>query len=355
MLELKAWRALRRTGDADQLRGFLGPHSATSQPAVGGITKLARPESEPDDRSKFIRYGRSSAQLIEWRRSGQLEIAKSRAYVQESAGVRGLWALSKSEGIVSAIETDAKRKEDRLRLLEATRTQFEPVIVLTTDESFAPHLNGSATPFADVLDQKISRFDSPPPSVTDLVAILGVEELEAARTFRNLRHAEPDAIERFVLVLVLPALGTKCHPHSIALPEADDATILRAAEHLGELQESDIGPCTHQIRIVLGDGRVFVLSPKIRSEHLEDTDCPEPKMIRENGVWIGQNVLARRLLGNTSVKWSRANEARLEFGPIDGMELARAAKQGVQLMPGSLTLEPEFLVGAAMLSYGDAQ
>jgi hypothetical protein len=78
-------------------------------------------------------------------------------------------------------------------------------------------------------------------------------------------------------------------------------------------------------------------------------------MIRENGVWIGQNVLARRLLGNTSVKWSRANEARLEFGPIDGMELARAAKQGVQLMPGSLTLEPEFLVGAAMLSYGDAQ
>lgn len=111
---------------------------------------LTLPEGSPEDRSKFVRYGRSSTRLAAWRRNGILVVDELPAFyrykqtffdpVEERERDRACFiCLLKTEpyekGVVLPHEqTFPKHKEDRLRLLEATRSHLECIFGLYLDE-----------------------------------------------------------------------------------------------------------------------------------------------------------------------------------------------------------------------------
>lgn len=117
------------------------------------VVHLTLPEQNEDDRSKFVKYARSAAALAEWRREGILVPEPQPVYYRYSQtfSIPGdikrhtrtsLIALLKTEpydkGIVLPHEqTFPKHKEDRLRILEATRAHLECIFGLFEDESGA--------------------------------------------------------------------------------------------------------------------------------------------------------------------------------------------------------------------------
>jgi uncharacterized protein (DUF1015 family) len=114
------------------------------------VVHLTLPEQREDDRSKFVKYARSAAHLAEWRREGVLLPEDSPVFYrysqtfripgeQESFTRTALIGLLKTEpyeqGVVLPHEqTFPKHKEDRLRILEATRAHLECIFGLFEDD-----------------------------------------------------------------------------------------------------------------------------------------------------------------------------------------------------------------------------
>jgi uncharacterized protein (DUF1015 family) len=111
---------------------------------------LTLPEECAGDRSKFIKYARSAARISEWRHDGKIATDSPGyyRYVQRftnpATGKRlareSIICLLKTEpyerGVILPHEqTFPKHKEDRLRLLEATRTHLECIYGLYEDVS----------------------------------------------------------------------------------------------------------------------------------------------------------------------------------------------------------------------------
>ena len=113
------------------------------------IVHLTLPESREDDRSKYVKYARSAALLAEWRRDGTFLLEPKPAiyryeqrftlpHFPEGLVRTSIIALLKTEpyekGIVLPHEqTFPKHKEDRLRILEATRAHLECIFGLFED------------------------------------------------------------------------------------------------------------------------------------------------------------------------------------------------------------------------------
>lgn len=120
--------------------GSLSPHNTVW---------LTLPEAEVDDRSQFVKYGRSSSRLSSWREDGTLVVEDRpclyryrQTFRDPVSGKRltreSIICLIKTEpyekGVVLPHEqTFPKHKEDRLRLLEATRTHLECIYGLYED------------------------------------------------------------------------------------------------------------------------------------------------------------------------------------------------------------------------------
>ncbi|HEY3782918.1 MAG TPA: DUF1015 domain-containing protein [Fimbriimonadaceae bacterium] len=114
------------------------------------VVHLTLPEQKEDDRSKYVKYARSAADLAEWRREGALACEKEPTFYRyrQSFKIPGsketytrtaLIALIKvedySKGVVLPHEqTFPKHKEDRLRILEATRSHLECIFGLFEDD-----------------------------------------------------------------------------------------------------------------------------------------------------------------------------------------------------------------------------
>lgn len=116
------------------------------------VVHLTLPEASPDDRSKYIRYARSAARMAEWRREGLLArdplpafYLLSQRYPMPHYGEyftrTSLIALLKLQPYGSGIQPHEKiairAREDRLRLLEATRTHLEPILAILDDANGA--------------------------------------------------------------------------------------------------------------------------------------------------------------------------------------------------------------------------
>lgn len=113
------------------------------------VVHMTLPEQKPDDRSKYIKYARSSALLSEWRQDGTLLKETKPAFyrytqhfslpgVSQAFSRTAIIALIKVEpyeaGIVLPHEqTFPKHKEDRMRILEATRAHLECIFGLYED------------------------------------------------------------------------------------------------------------------------------------------------------------------------------------------------------------------------------
>lgn len=210
------------------------------------IVHLTLPESQPDDRSKFVKYARSAARLTEWRREGviALEATPSLYRYTQTFEIPGfdrsfrrtkLIVLLKVEpyekGVVLPHEqTFPKHKEDRLRLLEATRAHLESIYGLYEDDGGAIQREVDATPGTPVADvvhegvrNQVDRI-SDPEMIRNLVDRLadrkvwiadGHHRFETAVNFRSKLGPKPGLVaEDFIMI----GLSSMADPGLIILP-----------------------------------------------------------------------------------------------------------------------------------------
>ncbi|MBV6457750.1 MAG: hypothetical protein HONBIEJF_00869 [Fimbriimonadaceae bacterium] len=160
MATIRPFRGLRYSAAAGPLEALVAPpYDVLSQEerneyaarSPHNVVHLTLPEQNEDDRSKFVKYARAAARLEEWRREGQLaaEGSPSLYRYRQTFSIPGdterherlaLITLIKVEpyekGVVLPHEqTFPKHKEDRLRILEATRAHLECIYGLYEDES----------------------------------------------------------------------------------------------------------------------------------------------------------------------------------------------------------------------------
>ncbi|MCO5296432.1 MAG: DUF1015 domain-containing protein [Fimbriimonadaceae bacterium] len=211
------------------------------------VVHLTLPEAKSDDRSKYVKYARSAAALSEWRREGVVAPdAKETFYryiqtfsipgVSHPVTRTALIALIKTEpyekGVVLPHEqTFPKHKEDRLRLLEATRAHLECIFGLFEDPNRAifdaiagaQGSPGSALVTEDGVEHRLERIEDPE-ATQDLAARLapskvwiadGHHRYETACTFRaELGEREGLVPEDFMMM----ALSSMSDPGLALLP-----------------------------------------------------------------------------------------------------------------------------------------
>lgn len=160
MAIIRPFRGLRYSADAGALENLVAPPYDVLSPAERdeyavrsphNVVHLTLPEQQADDRSKFVKYARSAALLAEWRRSNVLVPEERPAFYRydqtftvprmpDTFRRTSVIALIKVEpyekGVVLPHEqTFPKHKEDRLRILEATRSHLECIFGLYEDPS----------------------------------------------------------------------------------------------------------------------------------------------------------------------------------------------------------------------------
>lgn len=158
MADIRPFVALRYSEKAGDLTSLVAPPYDVITPPMReelgnrspyNVVWLTLPEAEPGDRSKFVKYGRSATRLAEWQREGILQKGITPSlYLYEQIFTPPfsnrtltrscLITLMKLEpyerGVVLPHEqTFPSHKEDRLRLLEATRTHLECIMGLYHD------------------------------------------------------------------------------------------------------------------------------------------------------------------------------------------------------------------------------
>lgn len=163
MATLRPFRGLRMQ-DPDALARCVAPpydvlspdeRDALAAQDPHNIVHLTLPESRSDDRSKYIKYARSAAALSEWRREGAIAPETRPAFYRYTqtfavAGIPGpitrsaMIALIKTEPYANGVvlpheQTFPKHKEDRLRILEATRAHLECIFGLFEDPDRSIH------------------------------------------------------------------------------------------------------------------------------------------------------------------------------------------------------------------------
>lgn len=164
MAVIRPYRGLRYNASSGSLDTLIAPPYDVMTPAERdeyaarsphNVVHITLPEAKEDDRSKYIKYARSAASLSEWRRADVMSLEKSPAiyrYIQEFELTRGgekvrrtaVIALVKLEPFENGVvlpheQTFPKHKEDRLRILEATRAHLENIFGLFEDPDTLIH------------------------------------------------------------------------------------------------------------------------------------------------------------------------------------------------------------------------
>ncbi|RYG24920.1 DUF1015 family protein [bacterium] len=216
MAALRPFRGLRYTPTAGALESLvspatrgLTPHGRDEYAHRGplNVVGIASPEGHGDDRSKYIRYARAAARLAEWRREGYLAAQEHPSFYRLSQTVgqtasgdplvqTTLFALADLQGLANVEAVDPKAREEHLRLLEATRTTFEPAVVYFEDPS-GTALNSirSAPVSSETAAGSIVLETIDDPDAIQIIGAAfrerpllvaeGAESVEAARAFRE--------------------------------------------------------------------------------------------------------------------------------------------------------------------------
>lgn len=162
MATIRAFRGLRYSASAGPLESLVAPpydvlspeeREAFAAKSPHNIVHLTLPEAKPDDRSKFVKYARSASRLEEMRREGVLRPEERPAFyrytqtfaipgtdrsVTRTALIAAIKVEPYEKGVVLPHEqTFPKHKEDRLRILEATRAHLECIYGLFEDDDQA--------------------------------------------------------------------------------------------------------------------------------------------------------------------------------------------------------------------------
>lgn len=256
MATIRPFRGLRYAPTAGQLADLVAPpydvispdeRVALAAKSSNNVVGLTLPQGEADDRSKFVKYAKSAALLAEWRRQGVMTVEDEPAFYRytqwftipgstETFARRSIISLIKTEpyekGVVLPHEqTFPKHKEDRLRILEATRAHLECIFGLFEDEGGSlfkqidsAHGNVVADVTTDDGVRHLLETLTDPETVRTLVAGMddrkvwiadGHHRYETACTFREMQGEKPDLIAEDFMMM---ALSSMSDPGLVLLP-----------------------------------------------------------------------------------------------------------------------------------------
>lgn len=256
MATIRPFRGLRFSNSSESLESRVAPpYDVLSQQerdelaakSAHNIVHLTLPEQNADDRSKFVKYARSAAKLEEWRRSGELVLEDKPAFYRYAqtftipgtnesfdrlALITTIKVVPYDKGVVLPHEqTFPKHKEDRLRILEATRSHLECIYGLFEDEDScifelireAPATNVANVRTDDGVAHKVDRIDDEI-TIAKLVGYVapkkvwiadGHHRYETACTFRaNRGEADSEIAEDYMMM----AISSMSDPGLVLLP-----------------------------------------------------------------------------------------------------------------------------------------
>ena len=276
MAEIRPFQGLRYSDEAGSLGVLTAPPYDVISPEMRdslaarnphNVVHLTLPESKEDDRSKFVKYARSAALLADWRRNGALLLEGQPAiyrYTQRFT-IPHMGELTRSsvialikvepyeKGVVLPHEqTFPKHKEDRLRILEATRAHLECIFGLFEDPNGRVHESIVQSPAQGAVetvsdDGTFQRLEpiTDPAACAHLMDLLsdkkvwiadGHHRYETACTFREAQGPKDGPIAEDYMMM---ALSSMSDPGLVLLPThrvltqipIDNATML---ERLGQ-------------------------------------------------------------------------------------------------------------------------
>jgi uncharacterized protein (DUF1015 family) len=424
MAVIRAFQGLRFSEDAGSIDALTAPPYDVLTPedreefavrSKHNIVHLTLPTQHEDDRSKFVKYARSGAQLAEWRRSGALLLEDKPAiyrYTQSFSLPRvgeayrrtSIIALIKVEpyekGVVLPHEqTFPKHKEDRLRILEATRSHLECIFGLYEDPNgevldaiaHAPAgakvearsedgVHHELEPITDeaTLQRIIGQMADKKVWIAD-----GHHRYETALTFRqSLGERDELVAEDFMMM----ALTSMSDPGLVLLPThrvlAHDAldpnlalTQLEPYFHM-ELHHSR-GLWEHMVHaqeqgkrafaLALEGGQGYLLTPKDDAALLAMNDSNDTDALKSLDVTVLHRIIFEQILGVTSLEgitytrdWQEAirladqgASAAFLMNPPSVDDMKDVALNGEKMPQKSTYYFPKILSGLVVWSLAD--
>jgi uncharacterized protein (DUF1015 family) len=308
------------------------------------VVHLTLPESREDDRSKFVKYARSAATLTDWRHHGALAPEPQPAFYRytqrfhlgkapETLERTSFIALIKVEPYANGVvlpheQTFPKHKEDRLRILEATRSHLECIFGLYEDPSgdILATLR-KATPSLRLechSDDGVEQLLEP---ITDAAAIQALQSqiadkkvwiadghhrYETALAFREALGDRPGEVAEDYMMMALSSLsdpGLVLMPtHRILseIPISHDELVANLREHFnlegapnGELMAriEKIGHGNHAFGLAFPGGYGYVLTAKDPAALRALDGTSGGSALKGLDVSVLHNVIFEKLVG----------------------------------------------------------
>jgi len=381
MASIRPLRGLRYSA-SDNLDSLIAPPYDVLSPAQRdeyagkdphNIVHLTLPEAKPDDRSKYVKYARSAAALAEWRREDALQPEQKPAIYRYTQRFRipgtskelertAFIALLKLEpfeaGVVLPHEfTFPKHKEDRLRILEATRAHLETIFGLYEDPSDEVRTLLLTAPAETTVTAEDDGIATTLDVISDPAAVAAVQKAmqdkriwiadghhryETALAFRQAIEESGERAEDYIPI----AFTSMSDPGLVLLPthriiesypKAPD-DILEQLELKFDLSEVDAEKLVSEIEpyaargeiafgLILEGGQGYVAVPKDASTLADSGDPSSSQALRALDVSILHDAILTRWLGIKGldgIKYTR-DEA-------EAIEVARAGAAMVWLM-----------------------
>jgi uncharacterized protein (DUF1015 family) len=379
------------------------------------IVHLTLPEQKSDDRSKFVKYARSAAALADWRRQGVL-MAEERPvfyrYVQtfkipgeQQAVVRkSIIALIKTEpyekGVVLPHEqTFPKHKEDRLRILEATRAHLECIFGLFEDEGgkvFNRIESAPASMAADVTTEDgvrhVLETIEDQGVIADLEAALtdkkvwiadGHHRYETTCTFREAMGPRDGLIAEDFMMMALSSMsdpGLVLLPthrilSTLPVPERELDDVLQRNFNVRKMSNGDLmssiseldASDTRAFGVALPSGMGLLATLDRPEEVLRFIDSDDSDDLKLLDVTILHKLIFEKLLGITgleSISYTRdpqeavnavknGSAASFLMNPPTVEDMKRIALGGEKMPQKSTYYYPKILSGLVVWSLSD--
>ncbi|MBX3118944.1 MAG: DUF1015 domain-containing protein [Fimbriimonadaceae bacterium] len=423
MAQIRPFRGLRFAAKAGSLDSLIAPPydviSPTQREALAAQNEhnavlVTLPESQDDDRSKFIKYMRSASRIADWRREGILEVEDKPTYYRytqrfnvpgepEKLTRTSVIVLLKTEpyekGVVLPHEqTFPKHKEDRLRLLEATRTHVESIYGLYEDPDGSIQNTVSTAPATEVgrltseedveqifeliQDEEVCRTFTQQLADKRLWIADGHHRYETACTFRESVGARDGIVAEDFMMM---AIGSMADPGLVILPthrivpklpcglmELDqkfqaffNTRRVPNDKLLAELKRLQ-APDTRVIGVALPGGVGLLLTLDRPEEALNWIEGPESERLKLLDVSILHRVIFERLLGLSGLDFfsytrdpdealasAKDGGAAFLMNPPSNEDMRLIALGGEKMPQKSTYYYPKLLSGLVMWSFED--
>lgn len=360
MATIRPFHGLRFSSEAGDIADIVAPPYDVISPdererlagqSAHNVVRLTLPEQEPDDRSKYVKYARSASRLEEWRRSGVLlrEDRPSLYRYTQDFHIPGLptrlsrtslIVLLKVEPYANGVvlpheQTFPKHKEDRLRILEATRSHLECIFGLYEDDDNATHQNVVAAPAElianfttqdDAISHRLERIQDSG-AISGIVDRLATKKLwiadghhryETALAFREMQGEHSGLIPEDFMMMAVCSIsdpGLVLLPtHRILKHMPTDAAGLRArlAEHftIVEAPNKDLmatidriaqDKLTRAFGIALPGGNGLIATTKDIAKLANEIDGPGSTDLKQLDVSVLHGYIFAKLLGLTGL------------------------------------------------------